>query len=118
MSSLLVGALSLVLADAGSQPQPATNASQPTLAAASDGFALTLPGGTLCFGQPRGVRCDRHWPDPEPPPPPPPARAATGKKSWHFTVLDRTLCLGPAPKGVQCTVHLDPEAPSVTRKAA
>jgi hypothetical protein len=154
-SSLLVGVLSAVLANAGSQtssptPQTAANApaqaatgaatrqsaSAPSQAASGttsaqvahagpSGFALTLPKGTLCFGKPRGVHCDRYWPTaPDPTPAPSTASTSTAststassvaggntgsdaKKSWHFTILDKTFCVGDTPPGVHCTVRFD-----------
>jgi hypothetical protein len=121
LSSLLVGVLSAVLADAGSQSSTATEPpakpaqAAPIVHTEPQAFALTLPGGTLCFGQPKNVRCDRHWPM-EPAPAPKPVAGAGARKSWHFTVLDRTLCFGDVPRSVPCTVRLDPAA--VANRAA
>lgn len=125
LSSLLVGVLSAVLVHAGSQTTPTADPpsqAQSGPAATSvqttpSGFALTLPSGTLCFGQPRGVHCDRHWPAPEPTPAAPSAAGPANKKSWHFTVLDRTFCIGNVPKSVQCTVRFDPAALTADKTA-
>lgn len=117
LSSLLVGVLSVVLAHAGSQSSTPVDPPAKSAQAASilhtepQAFALTLPGGTLCFGQPKNVRCDRHWPmEPAPSPVTKPKADAGAGRSWHFTVLDRTLCVGDVPPSVRCTVCLDPAA--------
>lgn len=120
LSSLLAGALSVVLLDVGSQSSTATSSSDKLSQAVSTaqkdatGFALRLPGSTLCFGQPRGVRCDRYWPLSAPIPAS--QRVTEDSKSWHFTVLDRTFCFGEVPKAVSCTVRFDPAA--VTNQTA
>jgi len=114
LSSLLAGVLSAVLLDVGSRSMtPSGSSDKPSQAASTaqkdaNGFALRLPGSTMCFGQPRGVRCDRYWPLTYPPPAS--QQVATDKKSWHFTLLDKTFCFGDVPKAISCTVRFDPAA--------
>lgn len=108
LTSFLAGVLSAVLANAGSAttstPQPASSTPQPAQERTL-GLALTLPGGTWCLGQPSGVRCDHVWWRTAEP-----ATRGQDRPSWHFTLLDRTVCLGEVPKDVACTVRFDPGA--------
>lgn len=114
LSSLLAGVLSAVLLDVGSQSvTPTGRSDEPSQAVSTtrkdpNVFALRLPGSTLCFGQPSGVRCDRYWPLTAPTPAS--QKAAPDKKSWHFTLLDRTFCFGEVPQAISCTVRFDPAA--------
>jgi hypothetical protein len=105
LTSFVAAALAAVLA--GSATQSSTAQTAQTAQAAQPGpggLALTLPGGTWCLGEPAGVPCDHVLLRASRPAP-----KNTDRQSWHFTLLDRTVCVGEVPQDIACSMRLDPD---------